>query len=106
MYLTPWAAVALFLLAAVGALALVTSVGVWIFTSGLPEGDADDAPVAPSNVRVIDRYQHDLGPACALCGRDHGPAPWIADDSTGRRVMIHALCGEAHDRAATCRDAS
>lgn len=55
MYLDPWAAVALFLLAAVGTLALVTSVGVWIFSSGLPEGGDDDAPVAPSNVRVLPR---------------------------------------------------
>ncbi len=55
MYLDPWAAVALFLLAAVGTVALVTSVGVWIFTSGLPEGSVDDAPAAPSNVRVLPR---------------------------------------------------
>lgn len=64
------------------------------------------ADYVPPNAALPDRIQHDLGPACALCGGDHGPTPWIADDSTGRRVMVHALCGEAHDRHATCRDAS
>lgn len=56
MYLTPWAAVALFLLAAVGSLSILASVGVWIFTARLPEANlpADEVVAAHTgNVRVI-----------------------------------------------------
>jgi len=44
MYLAPPVAAVVLLLAAVGALALVTSVGVFVFTAGLP-----DAPELPAS---------------------------------------------------------
>lgn len=63
MYLAPPVAVVVLLLAAVGALALVTSVGVFVFTAGLPDApEPSAAPRLPAsevvaahtgNVRVV-----------------------------------------------------
>ena len=62
MYLAPPVAVVVLLLAAVGALALVTSVGVFVFTAGLPDAPEPSAEPTPAsevvarftdNVRVI-----------------------------------------------------